>query len=78
MTIHNEMFDENKTGEDRPTVMVSGGFDPVHAGHIRMIRAAAEHGDVIVYHSAIGLVVSEVVLHINQSWNYHKVDENDN
>ncbi len=34
--------------EKKPTVMVSGGFDPVHAGHIRMIRAAAEHGDVIV------------------------------
>ena len=34
--------------EERPTVMVSGGFDPVHAGHIRLIRAAAEHGDVIV------------------------------
>lgn len=28
--------------------MVSGGFDPVHAGHIRLIRAAAHHGDVIV------------------------------
>ena len=36
------------TQEKRPTVMVSGGFDPVHAGHIRMIRAAAEYGDVIV------------------------------
>jgi len=34
--------------EKRPTVMVSGGFDPVHVGHIRMIREAAEHGDVIV------------------------------
>jgi D-beta-D-heptose 7-phosphate kinase/D-beta-D-heptose 1-phosphate adenosyltransferase len=43
MTIHNEMFDNKK-----PTIMVSGGFDPVHAGHIRMIRAAAKHGDVIV------------------------------
>ena len=31
-----------------PTVMVSGGFDPVHAGHIRMIRDAANFGDVIV------------------------------
>ena len=30
------------------TVMVSGGFDPVHVGHIRMIREAAEWGDVIV------------------------------
>ena len=34
--------------EKKPTVMVSGGFDPVHVGHIRMIRAAAEYGDVIV------------------------------
>lgn len=34
--------------EERPTVMVSGGFDPVHAGHIRMIRHAAQYGDVIV------------------------------
>ena len=30
------------------TVMVSGGFDPIHAGHIAMIRDAAQHGDVIV------------------------------
>jgi len=37
------MFDDNKK-----TIMVSGGFDPVHAGHIRMIRAAAKYGDVIV------------------------------
>jgi D-beta-D-heptose 7-phosphate kinase/D-beta-D-heptose 1-phosphate adenosyltransferase len=36
------MSNENKT------VMVSGGFDPVHVGHIRMIREAAEFGDVIV------------------------------
>tara|TARA_Y100001938_G_C8086850_1_gene432586 strand:- start:583 stop:1071 length:489 start_codon:yes stop_codon:yes gene_type:complete len=34
--------------KERPTVMVSGGFDPVHAGHIRMIRHAAQYGDVIV------------------------------
>ena len=46
MTIHNDMFDENR--EENPTVMVSGGFDPVHAGHIRMIRAAAKYGDVII------------------------------
>lgn len=45
MTIHNDMFSEP---EDKPTVMVSGGFDPVHAGHIKLIRAAAKHGDVIV------------------------------
>ena len=41
-----EIVDENS--QKRPTVMVSGGFDPVHAGHIRMIREAAQHGDVIV------------------------------
>ena len=45
MTIHKDMFDEKKK---RPTVMVSGGFDPVHAGHIRMILDAAKWGDVIV------------------------------
>ena len=38
------------TEEDEkiPTVMVSGGFDPLHAGHIRMIRDAAKFGDVII------------------------------
>jgi len=30
------------------TVMVSGGFDPIHAGHVQMIRDAAAHGDVVV------------------------------
>ena len=45
MTIHREMFD---SAEEKPTVMVSGGFDPVHAGHIRMIRHAAQYGNVIV------------------------------
>jgi len=29
-------------------IMVSGGFDPVHIGHIKMIEEAAEWGDVIV------------------------------
>jgi len=32
----------------RKTICVSGGFDPVHVGHLRMIQSAAEHGDVIV------------------------------
>ena len=39
---------EKNMTEERPTVMVSGGFDPVHAGHIRMIREAAQYGDVII------------------------------
>jgi len=33
---------------ENKTIMVSGGFDPVHAGHIRMIREAAQYGDVII------------------------------
>jgi len=28
--------------------MVSGGFDPIHVGHVRMIRAAALLGNVLV------------------------------
>ena len=31
-----------------PTIMVSGGFDPIHIGHVRMILEAAKHGKVIV------------------------------
>ena len=30
------------------TVIVSGGFDPIHVGHVRMIRASAAFGEVIV------------------------------
>jgi len=30
------------------TIAVSGGFDPMHVGHVRMIRESAEHGDVVV------------------------------
>jgi cytidyltransferase-like protein len=30
------------------TVLVSGGFDPAHIGHIRMIIEAATYGNVIV------------------------------
>jgi D-beta-D-heptose 7-phosphate kinase/D-beta-D-heptose 1-phosphate adenosyltransferase len=29
-------------------VAISGGFDPVHVGHVRMIQSAAKFGDVIV------------------------------
>ena len=29
-------------------VCVSGGFDPIHVGHLRMIQEAAERGQVIV------------------------------
>jgi cytidyltransferase-like protein len=42
------MAKERKMTNKKPTVMVSGGFDPVHAGHIRMIRDAANFGNVII------------------------------
>lgn len=34
--------------KERPVIAVSGGFDPVHIGHVRMIRDAARYGDVMV------------------------------
>jgi cytidyltransferase-like protein len=29
-------------------ICISGGFDPLHVGHVRMMTAASEHGDVFV------------------------------
>lgn len=29
-------------------IAVSGGFDPVHIGHLRMMQDAGKHGDVVV------------------------------
>ncbi len=31
----------------KKTICVSGGFDPVHVGHLRMMQEAAKFGDVI-------------------------------
>ena len=32
----------------KKTVAISGGFDPIHIGHVRMIQESAKIGDVIV------------------------------
>ncbi len=32
----------------KKTVMLSGGFDPIHIGHVRMILGAQKHGDNLV------------------------------
>ena len=32
----------------RKTAMVSGGFDPIHVGHLRMMEEASTLGDLIV------------------------------
>ncbi len=29
-------------------VLVSGGFDPIHSGHIKLIKEASEHGRVVI------------------------------
>lgn len=34
--------------DTRPTIMLSGGFDPIHIGHVRMFKDAMEFGDVVV------------------------------
>ena len=34
--------------DEKSTVMVSGGFDPIHEGHVRMILDAQKWGEVIV------------------------------
>jgi len=44
--------------------MVSGGFDPVHVGHIRMIREAAQFGDVIL------IANSDAWLYRNKGFNF--------
>jgi D-beta-D-heptose 7-phosphate kinase/D-beta-D-heptose 1-phosphate adenosyltransferase len=33
---------------ERRLAVVSGGFDPLHSGHVRMIEAAQQYGSVIV------------------------------
>ena len=34
--------------ENRKVIAISGGFDPVHVGHVQMIEEAASMGDVMV------------------------------
>ena len=29
-------------------ILVSGGFDPIHSGHIKLINDANKYGDVVV------------------------------
>ena len=40
--------DYRRYPEAKKRIMVSGGFDPIHKGHIRMIREAAKKGEVLV------------------------------
>mgnify|MGYP001258896694 FL=1 len=29
-------------------IVVSGGFDPIHSGHIAYFKAAKNHGDILI------------------------------
>ena len=29
-------------------VLVSGGFDPIHSGHVKLIEHASKYGEVVV------------------------------
>ena len=29
-------------------ILISGGFDPIHSGHIKLIKDASKYGDVVV------------------------------
>ena len=50
------VYDEEVSGsvkmssraKKEPVVLLSGSFDPLHVGHIRMIEAARAHGRVII------------------------------
>jgi len=37
-----------KKKNTKKLIAVSGGFDPIHVGHVRMILAASRMGDVII------------------------------
>ncbi len=39
-----------KVGEKKMynLVLVSGGFDPIHSGHIKLIEEASKHGNIVV------------------------------
>ena len=39
------MFGDNPMND---IVLISGGFDPVHSGHINLIKNAGSYGDVVV------------------------------
>ena len=47
--------------------IVSGGFDPIHSGHIKLINDANKYGDVVV------LLNSDVFLYFSTILNLKKI-----
>ena len=71
-------------------IMVSGGFDPIHIGHVRMILDASKHGDVIVVANSDDWLVrkkgyvfmpweerAEIIESIRGVAKVHRVDDSD-
>ena len=51
MTIKNEIFPNylpDSNHSIRPPVLVTGGFDPLHSGHIDYFNAAKELGEILI------------------------------
>lgn len=44
----NKRISKNKSNRRKVVVAVSGGFDPIHVGHVRMIQEAAKLGHELV------------------------------
>src|SRR3989338_10123956 len=42
------MIKKKSSKKSKKIVMVSGGFDPVHIGHVRMIEEAKKLGDELI------------------------------
>lgn len=50
-------------------VIVSGGFDPLHVGHVRLFKEAAKHGELIV------LLNSDAWLNKKKGYNFMKWED---
>jgi len=75
---------------DKPIILVSGGFDPIHEGHIAMLKEAAKYGYVWVAINSDGWLLrnrgyvlmpfesrAEVILSIRYVEAIYKVDDKD-
>ena len=43
------LWRKNMSKKNKKIIAISGGFDPIHIGHVRMIQAAKRYGNVIVF-----------------------------
>lgn len=73
------------------TVMISGGFDPLHVGHLRMIKEASKHGKLIVVINSDEWLIrkkgysfmawedrKELIEGYSEVWKVVSVDDSDN